>query len=333
MSWSQQIRLKNETKDSRVPNRPKLYTKEFLTREKLDKANRYGFEYYFSKLTEEQKRMYRLHVEVDSKTREDAKNSKQGGQDWHRHRSWVITLSDLGYFLGHTEYVNKDGPNPVKDKVQGKKFTKQQIKRMDAGKEDEPKARAEFMKDMNKVIRGKIAHARSAGHKTIEFWEMPEKKFVIPDEVHELLDNSQDIPEDWLLEYHDDGLIIDPKHPWLGGSSDGRLTLWGLPFAMMEIKRPGTGLYILQPLSHFVQDQGNMYLSDETYLYHINWVPSKYRTNLFKFDAEMFEQCVMPLTTKIFFENLFPELCKKQPPVQVAQFGNIQIAPEPMELV
>lgn len=256
-------------------------------------------------------------------------NCQQGTPEWLQSRRDRFTSSDFDKFLGTHAYVSKEdalrvkihgevrGPGrdgrarkslaPEEKKVYDK--VRDQERTMARGSYYEDFARKNAVAELAHHLRRALSVAALRGDSQVLFLE---RRLTIPERLRSL-DAVRAAREEDLVSVQCRGLTVLPEAPFLGGSSDGEITLLGChQVGIFEFKVPKENApYAITPLYQYTQYQTNMFFHKVDLCIMESWSAANGRQQaLHIYHPEYCMQYVFPQLTETYFTEFLPQLVR-----------------------
>lgn len=290
----------------------------------------YGLESIFwPKFTDVEKDYYQRKVKVTNEQIEAISNEPQGTEAWLDHRFWRISMSNASHFtdspisnFGSLNQHLQERFDSIDHEGKRKRGGRSRKKAsMEDGHKNEPLARAELLRDLQLEFRKLLDRAlqKDQDHIVWKGFRLP-----IPAPLVDKWKQQQLNPQELILQDQDilacqvRGLRVLKELPFLGASSDGELTVFGMYKFLLEIKCPhdpkklGLNIYTLPKLEHLFQTQGCMYIHDHIpmTLYQCRAI-RRYTLQPFMYDQTLCRGYLLPNWTNAYCTLLFPQLVRR----------------------
>lgn len=295
---------------------------------------------YVNSLTPELKEFYMINIDKDVNILRQSKSVEQGSQEWLSLRKPLLTASNFSKVIGWSPYA-RERKSIVHEMCYGT-FKGNAATRY--GNSRESFACDQFEKEQRAKIWSAIVLARQdpERRKKIRYGG---KDYLIP---HGLLYGTRDWSDSkHLFKCVESGLAIHEVHKWMGASPDGILYLFDVAVGLLEIKCPRSGPYATMRSYYYGQLLGNCYMHKLDFIFFYVWSATaeqkvsiakelKERTRVSKktvvppppektftttdrvdFDADMWNNVMMPKMADFYFNYLLPELKAKNDALKV----------------
>lgn len=281
------------------------------------KAPDFGVSFYYSRLTDLEKKYYDEFVRLKPGDLKSIAEQKQSSEPWLNTRRWRFTSSDFAAFLGflyrymtqkraiHKKIMGFDEEEKEEDHDKG-------MERMDWGKNLEEFARRKTIEWLLQETRRLLAECRKTGNRKFLLLGRP---WYIPDAVWSKLQNEQALVDDELVEYTERGLVIFELVPMLGGSSDGKIKFLGVYVLLIfEFKCPAPKakgeapqVYALGKPYHLPQKQGNLFFEQSSPVcLYVSHTPALQTREIHIYDDELVRGFILPELVYLYFTRFFP---------------------------